>query len=134
MSSSIFMITTTTNSVLPNGIIPLTSIARKKGCIISQGVNGVILTKPGYYKINATVTFTMPAAGEATVILTKNNVALPGITATTHISTATTENATIALTGIVRVFCNEGQVVLSLLNTGLAITEENVAFDVEYLG
>ena len=126
----IMMTTTTAQSVLADGIIPLTSIARRKGCSIQSSNNSVILGKPSYYKVSATITFTAPAAGNTTVALFKNGVTVPGITATQTITTATTEVRSMTLDGIVRVFCNEGQPVLTLVNTGVGITISNVELSV----
>lgn len=131
--SSIFMITNTSSAVLANGTIPLTTIARRKGCAIQAGNNSVVLTKAGYYKLSGTVTFTTPTAGDAVIQVLKNGVIVPGIVASIT-TTTTTNNRTLALTGIIRVFCNEGNANISVLNAGTAINTSNVALDIEYLG
>ena len=133
-NSLIFMTTTTTNSVLENGIIPLTTIQRRRGRTIQDGSNSVILNNAGYYKVNGSITFTSTATGEATVNLQKNNVDVSGITASTTITTATTEVRTLNISGIVRVYCNEGVATLTLVNSGIPITVQNVSLDIEYLG
>ena len=56
------------------------------------------------------------------------------MTASTTISTATTEFRTLNISGIVRVTCGEGFGTLTLVNSGIAITTNNVEIDVEYLG
>ena len=132
-NSLIYMTSTTESAVLANGVIPLTTIQRRRGKVIQNGTNSVILNAPGYYKVTASVTFTAPVAGDVTVELQKNNVSVPGVSGSETITTATTELRTITLTGIVRVFCSEDITTLTLVNTGVAITAENVAFDVEYL-
>ncbi|MBR3208858.1 MAG: hypothetical protein IKF82_01175 [Bacilli bacterium] len=132
-NSLIFMTTTTNSSVLENGVIPLTTVQRKRCRSIQNGTNSIILNSPGYYKVNASITFTAPAAGDISIVLQKNNIDVPGITASTTITTATTEVRTLNISGIVRVFCNEGIATLTLVNSGLAATIQNVAFDVEYL-
>lgn len=133
-NSLIFMTTTTSSSVLANGVIPLTTIQRRRNRSIQNGTNSVILNTPGYYQINASVTFTAGAAGVATISLQKNNVDVPGVTASTTITTATTELRTLNINGIVRVNCGEGIATLTLVNSDLAVTIQNVALDVEYLG
>ena len=135
MSNSLIMMTTTTaNSVLANGIIPLTTIQRRRGQVVESNSNNITLNRPGYYKINASVTFTAPAAGVMSVKLQKNGVDITGLTASTTITTATTEVRTLNISGIVRVFCNEGFSTITLVNNGLAMTTSNVEMDIEYLG
>jgi len=132
-NSLIFTTTTTDSAVLANGIIPLTTIQRRRGRAIQNGTNSVLLNMPGYYKVTGSVTFTAPAAGVARIKLQKNNADVPGITAGTTITTATTEVRTLNISGIVRVYCNEDIATLTIVNNGVAITVQNVALDVEYL-
>lgn len=135
MANSLIMMTTTTsNSVLANGVVPLTTISRRRGQVINGGTNSILLGRPGYYKVNASVTFTAPVAGTITVKAQKSGVDIVGMTASTTITTATTEVRTLNISGLVRVFCNEDLATLTLINSGLAITTSNVEIDVEYLG
>lgn len=133
-NSLIFMTNTGVSSVLANGIIPLPTIQRRRGRIIQSGSNSVTLNAPGYYKVNATVTFTAPVAGNVTIALQKSGVNVPGIVGSETIITATTEISQITLSGIVRVGCGEGVATLTLVNNGVAITTSNVSLDVEYIG
>ncbi len=133
-NSLIFMNTVTTASVTANGVIPLTNIQRRRGNVIQNGTNSITLNAPGYYKINGTITFTAPAPGDVTVQVQKNGVEIPSITASTTITTATTEVRSLAISGVIRVYCNEGVSSISLVNTGEAITISNVSLDIEYLG
>ena len=133
-NSLIFATTTSAASVLANGVIPLTNISRRRGCACTLASNSITLNAPGYYKITGTVTFTAPVAGDVTIEAHKNGTLIPGITASTTITTATTEVRSIAVSGIVRVFCNEGVASLTLVDTGVAIDISNVSLDVEYLG
>ncbi len=130
----IYMTNTSNASVLADGIIPLTTIQRKYGCAIVDGTNSVILRAPGYYKVTATVTLTVPTAGDAAIKLQKNNADIPGMESTETITTATTEVRSLTISGIVRVYCNEGFVTLTLINSGVESTISNVSLDVEYLG
>lgn len=131
-NSLIMMATTTSSSVLANGIVPLTTITRRRGQVInSNNNNGIILKRPGYYKVNASVTFEAPAAGDVTIKVQKDEVDIVGMTATSSI---TTETQTLSLSGIVRVTCGDGMAILNLVNSGVAITTSNVEIDVEYLG
>ena len=132
-NSLIYMNTVTAAVVEANGVIPLTNIARKRGNLIQNGTNSIILNAPGYYKITGTVTFTAPVAGVVTIEAQKNGVEIPGISASTTITTATTEVRSLAISGVVRVFCNEGVASITLVDTGVAINISNVSLDVEYL-
>jgi len=132
-NSLIFMINNSASSVLENGIIPISVIARRRGRIIQEGSNSIVLNAPGYYKVNLSVTFTAPVAGDVTITLNNNGVPVQGITGSETITTAETEVRTITLSGIVRTFCNSVSS-LTIVNTGVAIETSNVAIDIEYLG
>ena len=135
MSESLIFLTTTTDaSVLANGVIPLTTIQRRRCKAIQNGTNSVLLGAPGYYKVTGTVTFTAPVAGIARIKLQKNNIDVPGVTSGTTVTTATTEVRSLSINGIVRVYCNEDVATLTLINSGVAITVQSVSLDVEYLG
>ena len=127
------MTTTTSADVLANGIIPLATIQRRRGKWIQSGSNGVIVYAPSYYKVNAQVTFTGASADDAVIELQKNGVAIPGFTSSTTITTADTEVRTLTISGIIRVFPNDGVANLTLVNTGIGITTSNVALSVELL-
>lgn len=132
-NSLIYVINNGASSVLANGVIPLTTIARRRGKCIQNDSNSIILNAPGYYKVNVTVTLSAGAAGITSIALQKNGITIPGMTGATTITTATTENRQIVISGIVRVNCYEGAAALTLVNTGIAITTSNVSIDVEYL-
>ena len=132
-NSLIYVINNGASSVLANGVIPLTTIARRRGKCIQNDSNSIILNAPGYYKVNVTVTLSAGAAGIASIALQKNGITIPGMTGATTITTATTENRQVVISGIVRVNCYEGAAALTLVNTGIAITTSNVSIDVEYL-
>lgn len=133
-NSLIYLITTTTNAVAANGIIPLQTIARRRGCVVEQSGNSITLNRPGYYKITGSVVLNADAAGVATIKAQKNGVDIPGLTASTTITTPTTELRTANINGIIRVVCGEGAASITLINSGVAINETNVSLDIEYLG
>lgn len=132
-NSLIYVINNGTTSVLENGIIPLTTIARRRCRSIQSDNDSIILNALGYYKVNATITFTAPVIGDATVELRKNGETVQGLIGSTTVETATTGIEQIIINGIVRVGCNDGASTLTLVNTGIAITTSNVSLDVEYL-
>lgn len=133
-NSLIMMTTTSSNPVIVDGVIPLTTISRRRGQAVNSGSNSILLGRAGYYKVNATFTFTGQTVGDVVIQAQKNGFDIVGMTASTTITTATTETRSLTITGIVRVFCNEDLATLTFINTGVAITTTNVEVDVEYLG
>lgn len=129
----IYITTNTSNEVVANSIIPLTTIQRKYGCATIPAMNGVILNKPGYYKLNASVTFTAPEAGDVEIVAQKSGVDLVGMSATTTITTASTEVRTLNINGIIRINCNDVLSTINLVNVTSDITVQNVSLDIEYL-
>lgn len=131
----IMLVTTTSQDVSVNSVIPLTTITRRRGCALANTVsNTIIASKPGYYSVKGTVTFTAPVAGNATISLVKNNIPVEGVTSSETITTATTEVRTVPVSGIVRVSCNEVNVPFNLTVSGIAITVSNAELDFTYLG
>ncbi len=129
--SAIYVINTNAATVIPNGVVQNNVARRYNDGITSDGNNGIILKRPGYYKVSATITFTAEDAGDVSISLQKNGVDIPGITATETITTADTEVRTIYIQGLVRVLCHEGQPILKLVNTSdITITTSNVSFTV----
>lgn len=133
-NSLIMMGTTTASDVLENGVVPMNSILRRRGQVLTSNSDNIFLNRPGYYKINASITFISSETGIATIVVQKDNVNIPSLTASTSVDTATTEVSTLNISGVVRVTCGEGFASLSLVNIGIPITTSNVEIDVEYLG
>lgn len=129
--SAIFMINTGASTVSAGSAIPST-VARRTGCAIMGSDGMIMLRKPGYYKVSTTVTCTASAADDVTIVMQKNGVNIPGITATETFTTANTQTKTLYLEGIVKVLCYEGIPVLTIVNAsdGVSITTSNVAFTV----
>ena len=135
MSASIFAITPTTSAITAGGVLPLTTIARRQcGCVNQLGSDSIVLERAGYYKVTATMTFTTPATGVATLRLTQDGIDVPGIVASTSVATATTEVNSLTVSGIIRVVPCNGSSVLQLVNSGIAVNTSNISIDVEYLG
>lgn len=128
--SSVYIANTTATSVAANTSIPLGTIQRRYGCSLDASNSGITLKNCGYYLVNATITFTSTATGNATVSLQDNGVNVVGATASETVNTATTEVHTIAITAIVRVLNGAAPDTLTLLNTGIEITPSNVAVTV----
>ena len=135
MSASIFVGTPTAATVAEGGTLPLTSILRRQcGYISALGSDSVILSRAGYYKVSATITFTAPEAGIVTLRLLQDGAQVPAIVASTTITTADTEVRSLSIEGIVRVVCCNGSSTLQLLNAGVTVDTSNIALSVEYLG
>lgn len=128
--SNIYAVNTTSASVVANGTLPLSTIVRRYGCAANLTGNAVTLSEPGYYLVNVEATFTAPVAGVVTLALQDDGVAVQGATASTTITTATTEVRSLAFTAIVRVFCNSTPDALTIVNTGVAATFSNIAISV----
>lgn len=133
--SLIYVATTTPSAVLANGILPLATIVRRRGRDVNLSGNSIAITDTGsnYYRVTVTATFTAPVAGTIALDLQQNGVAVTGATASTTITTATTEVRSLSFTAIVRTF-NCGTIdSLTVINSGLAATFSNIAVDVEKL-
>lgn len=123
--SAIYVANTGAQAVAVDGTIGLGSIIRRFGCGVDLNGNGITIDEAGYYDIDISVTAAPTAAGDVTVTMYNNGVAIPGVTATTTAATAN-DPVNVSLAGIVRVFCgNIGS--LSLVLTGTAASVTNVA-------
>ncbi len=126
--SLIDVATTTSTSVLANAVIPFSNTVRRRGGEIVQSGTGVAISDCGsnFYLVNVTVTFTAPVAGTVTVALQQNGTAVVGGTASTTITTATTEVRSLSFAAIVRTYNSQNIIdTLTLLNSGVAITVSN---------
>lgn len=132
-NSLIYLATPSTASVASNGVLPLTTIVRRRSSSIIQSNDSIVLGSPGYYHVSVTLTFTAPTAGVVTEQLRQDNVPVTGATASKTVTTATTEVNSLSFDAIVRVPCCGSPVILTVVNTGVAITTSNIAITVEYL-
>lgn len=132
-NSLIDVATTTSTSVLANGVIPFSTIVRRRGREIGQAGSAVAISDCGsnFYLVNVTATFTAPVAGDVTLTLQQNGSAVIGGTASITVTTATTETRSLSFSAIVRTYNSQSIVdVLTLVNSGVAITLSNVAMSV----
>ena len=128
--SNLYAVNTAFISISTNGAFIFPTLVRRYGCSINQSGNTITLNEPGYYLISFDTTFTAPAAGNATINLLANGSLVPGGTASTTITTATTQIAELSINSIVRVFCGSTPTTISLLNAGVGITTSNVALTI----
>ena len=133
--SLIDVATTSSSSVLANGVLPLTTIVRRRGSDVNLSGNSIAITDCGsnYYLVGVTATFTVPVAGVVTLNLQQNGTNVTGATASTTITTATTEVRSLSFVAIVRTFNNTGIDSLSVVNAGVGATFSNIALTVEKL-
>lgn len=133
--SLINVATNTSSSVVASGTLPLTTIIRRRGNDVNLSGNSVAITDCGsnYYLVAVTATFTAPVAGVATLNLQQNGVNVNGATASTTITTATTEVRSLSFTTIIRTFNNVGIDSIAVVNNGIALTFSNIDMIVEKL-
>ena len=133
--SLIDVATTTSTAVVAGGTLPLATIVRRRGSEVNANGNSVTITDCGsnYYFVVVTATFTAPVAGIVTLNLQQNGVTVSGGTASTTITTATTEVRSLSFPAIVRTFNNVGIDTLTLVNAGVAATFSNIAVTVTKL-
>ena len=125
--SLIDVTTTTSSAVVANGTLPLATITRRRGNEIALAGNSIAITDCGsnYYLVSVTATFTAPVAGIVTLNLQQNGTNVSGATASTTITTATTEVRSLSFQKVIRTF-NNGIDSLSVVNTGVAVTFSNI--------
>lgn len=133
--SLIYVATTTPSAVVANGTLPLATIVRRRGRDVNLSGNSIAITDTGsnYYLVTVTATFTAPVAGTIALALQQNGVAVTGATASTTITTATTEVRSLSFSAIVRTFNDCTIDSLTVVNSGLAATFSNIAVAVEKL-
>ena len=131
--SLIYLTTPTTSAVPSGGVLPLSTIVRRRGSSIQQSNDSIVLGQAGYYRVSVSATFTAPTAGVVSLTAGVDGVPVSGATASTTITTATTEVRSLSFDAIVRVPCCGSPVTLTIVNGGVAIATSNVAVNVEYL-
>lgn len=126
--------TTLTISTAAGAVIPLgTTVRRFGGCLQLSG-NGILAEGDGYFDVDSSVTFTPAVAGNYTVTLLKDGVAVPGATQT--IIAAAGGPVSVNVPAIVRNLCCGGSSTLTLVITTTAalpatVTVNNSAMVVE---
>lgn len=120
--------TTTSSAVVANGTLPLATVTRKRGNEISVSGNSIAIMDCGsnYYLVTINATFSAPVAGVVTLNLTQNGVNVVGTTASTTITTATTELRSLSFQKVIRTFNANSIDSLTLVNAGVAATFTNI--------
>lgn len=132
-------------TVLANGVINLGSVYRryckKNSCgnpAFSFDGTTVTLNHSGIYHVTATLVGSGTVAGNVTVQMRENGVAIPGAVSSETITTATTEQRTFVIDTFVlvddtTVLCNRSTAAkaLSLLNAGVGAVFTAVTVNVD---
>ena len=127
----------TTQTVAANGLLTFTTDRILTGCTATRDGSTFQLNKPGYYYVtfNAVAAAT-EAVGELVIELQNNGVAVPGAEAASTTVTAG-NNDNYALATIIRVLPSccavDNAAKLTLVNTGVAATFENVNINITKL-
>lgn len=130
--SLITVANTTSTAVTANATLPFTTIVRRRGNDVNLVGSTVALTDCGsnYYLVEVHATFTAPVAGVITLNLQQNGGNVVGATASTTVTTPTTEVRSLSFTTIVRTFNGSSLDSLTVLNAGLAATFSNIEMSV----
>lgn len=127
----------TTQTVAVNGLLTFTTDRILTGCTATRDGNTFQLNKPGYYYVtfNAVAAAT-EAVGELIIELQNNGVAVPGAEAAST-TVAAGNNNNYAFATIIRVppscCAVDNAARLTLVNTGVAATFENVNINITKL-
>lgn len=122
---------TTPIAVEAGSTLPLGTIIRRFGNNINMSGTGINIEGAGYYKVDASVSILATAAGNATVALYKDGVAVPGAEAT--VTLAVGDYETVSFPAFVRLQCCAASSTLTLVMSETGGTVDNVALTVEKL-
>ena len=119
--------------VAADSAIPLNNVSLLKGTsAILQGASSIVLNKCGIYEISISATGIASAAGDISIEVYKNGVAQAGSIITETAADTTSKHA-LSLTSLVQVPTNSNvncpcsiPTVISLINTGVATTYDNI--------
>lgn len=112
------------------GIISLGSVQRRFGSNLRMSGNAIEANGAGYYDITGSVTVSPTAAGVVTVAVFNNGVQIPGVTASSYVTTAENPVA-LPLVGTIRQMpCNGADNLTVVLVEG-AGTVQNISLRVE---
>ena len=128
--SAIYTANTSAQAATTGTTLSLGSIIRRFGCALNLNGNGIILSKAGYYDVNASITAAPTVVGTVTATLFKDGLAVPGATASASVSTAG-NFVNLSLTSLVKVPCDCSADTLTIVITGANATVSNVAMVVE---
>lgn len=131
MSKSLIQTTNiSTQSVTVGSVISLGSVLRRFGCNCRLNGNSIEIEGEGYYTVDVALTATPTAAGNVTVSVLKDGVAIPSATATNSVSTVG-NSTTLPINTTVRLGCKcEGASSLTVVLLADAGTVSNISMRV----
>lgn len=118
-------------SISAGGTIPFGGIVRQFGRGLSLNGSDILIRGNGYYRVNISASLTASEAGDATITLLNNGVAVIGAFATETAAANGTVN--ISISTIVRETGCQDNTQLSLQLSGIAVTTVNVSTVIERL-
>lgn len=102
--SAIYVANTGSQEISENGNINLGTILRKYGCNFGLAGTGLSIAGQGYYGISASITLVPTAEGDITVAMYKDEIAVPGASAT-QTAVAAGDTINLSILSIVKEFC-----------------------------
>ena len=132
--STIYVANTTSQDVSVDGTINLGSIIRRFGPNLNLRGSNIQVAGAGYYDIDANFTVAPTADSEVTITAYRNNVPIPGATAT-ETAAAAGDTLNLSINAIVREGCSccDGISNISFVLTGVESAVTNAAIVVEKL-
>lgn len=128
--AAIYVVNDSTQEVVENGAINPGTIIRRFGPGMSVSGNGIQVEGIGYYNLNTSITLAPAAAGEVTVTVFKNGVAIPGAVAT-ETAAAADDVINLSINALIRetgcCYYNNGPANLTFVITGTDATVTNIA-------
>lgn len=130
--SAIYTVNNSAQNVVVNGDINLGSIIRRFGPNLSMNGNAIQVCGPGYYDIETSITLAPTAAGNVTVTVFNDNIAIPGATATETAASAN-DLVNLSISALLREPCQccESLTNLTFVLTGTPASVTNIATVVE---
>lgn len=130
--SAIYTVLATDTPIVTDSIVPLGAIIRRFGCNVNLDGNTIAVLGKGYFKVTASVTASLTAAGDAIITAQKDGVVIAGATAS-GVAAAAGDPVNLSIVALVRNLCDCDSSLISLLYGGADATLNNVALTVEKL-
>ena len=132
--SAIYTVNLASQTVAVNGVIDPGMVVRRFGCNLNLSGNAINVSGPGYYDVDANFTISPTAIGTVTVSVYKDNVLVPGMTASETVAAVST-SVNLSIDGLIREMCSccDETSNLTFVLSGVPATVANTAIVVEKL-
>lgn len=128
--AAIYVVNDTAQEVIVDGTINPGGIIRRFGPGVGTSANGIQIEGLGYYSLDTSITLAPTEAGEVTVTVFKNGIAIPGATAT-QTAAAAEDVINLSINALIRetgcCYYNNGPANLTFVVTGVGATVTNIA-------